>query len=281
MIPAWEDPQARAAALSLGEPWGGAEVACVLGSGLGGAAAGLRVQARARFADVPGLGAPSVPGHEGVLLRGTLDGAQALVFAGRRHVYEGLTPADAAFPARLAAALGARVLLALCAVGSLEAGVPVGTWVFLDDHLNLLGRNPLEGVRTAGGPAFVDLSRTYRTDLFEPVSRDLAGQGIGLRRGVLACFPGPSYETPAEVRMARALGAAVVGMSTVPEAVWARFLGLDVIAFGRVANPAAGLSGLPIDHRDVLRQSEAGAGEGDRVLRAALRAWREAGEGRG
>ncbi len=276
MNPRWDDPQAEAAALSLGDGWGGAEVACVLGSGLGGAASGLDVRARARFADVAGLGSPSVPGHEGLLLRGTLAGAQALVFVGRRHVYEGLAPAAAAFPVRLAARLGARLLVTLCAVGAVDEDLPVGAWVFLDDHVNLLGRNPLEGVRTPAGPPFVDLSRAYRTDLFDAVGRDLAAEGVGVRRGVLACFPGPSYETPAEVRMARTLGAAVVGMSTVPEAVWARFLAMDVLAFGRVANPGAGLSELPIDHRDVLRSSEAGAGDGERVLRAAVGAWREA-----
>jgi purine-nucleoside phosphorylase len=140
--------------------------------------------------------------------------------------------------------------------------------------LNLMGRNPLEGVRGPEGPAFVDLTCAYRVDLFPKLAERLGKRDMTLSLGVLAAFPGPSYETPAEVRMAGHLGAAIVGMSTVPEAVWARFLGLDVLAFGRVANLAAGLGPSPLDHADVLAETEKGGQEAAAVVAESLAAWR-------
>jgi purine-nucleoside phosphorylase len=181
--------------------------------------------------------------------------------------------AAVAFPARLAKALGAKLLILFSAVGACEPDLAVGAWVLIEDHVNLMGRNPLEGVQTRAGPAFVDLSHTYLADLASPLQQALARRGIALVRGVLAAFPGPTYETPAEVRMARTLGATVVGMSTVPEAVWARFLGLDVLAFGRVTNPAAGVGAGPIDHAQVLRQSQEGGREAAVILEASATAW--------
>ncbi len=270
---AWSDPEARAARERLGPAWDGVAVAAVLGSGLGGAVAGRAGDLAVGFADLPGLGACGVAGHAGRLVRTALGGRPAAVFQGRRHVYEGLSPAQAAFPARLAAALGARLLVLLSAVGGVSEEARVGSWVLVEDHLNLMGRNPLEGVATERGPAFVDLTRTYRADLYEPLRERLARRGVALARGVLAAFPGPSYETPAEVRMARTLGAAVVGMSTVPEAVWARFLGLDVLAFGFVVNPAAGLGPGDLDHGEVVRRSQAGEAQAAAVLEEAVAAW--------
>jgi purine-nucleoside phosphorylase len=182
----------------------------------------------------------------------------------------------AAMPARLGAALGARLLVSCSAVGAVDPSLVVGSWVLIEDHLNFMGRNPLEGVCDGAGPAFVDLSRAYRTDLFEELSLRLGGRGWMVRRGVLAAFPGPSYETPAEVRMARLLGASVVGMSTVPEAVWARYLGLDVLAWGRVSNAAAGVTVGTIDHDEVLRQSESGAAEAAVVVEQSVQSWQGA-----
>jgi len=278
----WADPQAQAARECLGPAWGKVAVAAVLGSGLGEAVTPRPSDLAADFADLPGLGACGVAGHAGRLVRTALGGRAAAVFLGRRHVYEGLSPAQAAFPARLAAALGARLLVLLSAVGGVSEEAKVGSWVLVEDHLNLMGRNPLEGVATDQGPAFVDLTRTYRADLFAPLRERLARRGVSLTRGVLAAFPGPTYETPAEVRMARTLGAAAVGMSTVPEAVWARFLGLDVLAFGFVVNPAAGLGAGDLDHGAVLRRSRAGEAQAAAVLEEAVIAWAgaaEAGDG--
>ncbi|MHB8763019.1 MAG: purine-nucleoside phosphorylase [Deferrisomatales bacterium] len=273
MSGAGADPEAEAAARSLGPAWRGVSAAVVLGSGLGGTLGAAGAQAERPYAEVPGLGACRVPGHQGCLVLTEVAGRRAVVFRGRRHLYEGISMAQAAFPARLAAALGAELLVLVSAVGGVDPALAVGAWVFVEDHLNLMGRNPLEGVATPQGPAFVDLTRTYRRDLYEPLRHALAGHSLALGRGVLAAFPGPTYETPAEVRMARTLGAAVVGMSTVPEAVWARFLGLDVAAFGRVANPAAGVTGEPLDHAEVVRQSERGGGEAAVVVEEAVAAW--------
>jgi purine-nucleoside phosphorylase len=140
-----------------------------------------------------------------------------------------------------------------------------------------MGRNPLEGISTASGPAFVDLSRTYRKDLQGRWGERLKARGLGVSRGILAAFPGPSYETPAEVRMARTLGASVVGMSTVPEAVWARFLGLDVLAAARVSNLASGLGREPLSHAEVVREMERGAGEAEVVVEEAIKVWKAEG----
>lgn len=271
----WHDPLADGVRAVLGKAWRGAEVAVVLGSGLAPGAGAVTVRAECQYRDLPGLGACAVPGHPGLLVRGSLAGVEVLLFRGRRHLYEGLAPTDAAATVRIAGLLGVPRVLLCAAVGSASERLPVGSWVFINDHLNLMGRNPLEGVRTDAGPAFVDLSGTYRVDRYPALRERLARRGFSLQRGVLAAFPGPSYETPAEVRMAQRLGADVVGMSVVPEAVWARFLGLEVLAFGYVTNAAAGRTPDPLDHGDVLRQSLRAAGELDRLLTESLRAWCE------
>ncbi len=276
----WADPEASAARERLGSEWEGVEVAAVLGSGLAEALPESVSGPTARFEDLVALGVCAVPGHPGRLRRCAVGGRPALVFQGRRHVYEGLAPAQAAFPVRLAAVLGARLVVLLSAVGGGAEGAGVGSWVLVEDHLNLTGRNPLEGVRTDRGPPFVDLTGTYRADLFPSLRERLTPRGIALSRGVLAAFAGPTYETPAEVRMARLLGAATVGMSTMLEAVWARFLGLDVLALGLVVNPAAGLGVEALDHRDVVRRSEEGAAQAAIVLEEAVRAWAAAAGGR-
>jgi purine-nucleoside phosphorylase len=273
----WNDPDLDRARQALGTEWEGAEVAAVFGSGLGAGARDVRVVAELDYAQVPGLGACGVPGHAGRLIRGRLAAREIVLFQGRRHLYEGLSMAAVAFPARLARALGAKLLVLFSAVGGCRPGLDVGAWVFIEDHLNLMGRNPLEGVRTDRGPAFVDLSRAYRVDLYGRVHTAVAPRGVSLGRGVLGAFPGPTYETPAEVRMAQALGAAVVGMSIVPEAVWARFLGLDVLAFGCVTNPAAGVGDAPIDHTEVLARSGERGREAAALLEESVRAWGEQG----
>ncbi|GAB4269838.1 MULTISPECIES: purine-nucleoside phosphorylase [Deferrisoma] len=272
----WRDPLAAAAARVLGEGFR-AEVAVVLGSGLGPVVGGL--PDAIPYERVPGLGAPGVPGHAGRVGVAQIAGERVLVFQGRRHLYEGITPAQAAFPVRLAARLGVRFLVLFAAAGGLDPALVPGTWVFVTDHLNWLGRNPLEAVRTPDGtPAFVDLTGTYRADLWPEVAR---AEGIPIARGVYAAFPGPTYETPAEIAWARGAGASVVGMSVVPEAVWARFLGLEVAAWARVANPAAGLGPSALDHRDVVAQAARDAGQGRTLLEATIRAWRASRPGAG
>lgn len=271
--PAYADLEAHEAAVALGAAWKGVEVGVVLGSGLACAAAGMEVRVERPYDSVRGLGPPGVQGHAGRLLRGTLGGVEIVAFLGRRHLYEGITPAEAGFPARLAAALGGKLLVCLSAVGGVHPDLPVGSWVFVEDHLNLMGRNPLEGVRGPEGPAFVDLTAVYRRDLYGRLDTGLRRLGFETARGVLAAFCGPTYETPAEVRMAGFLGAAIVGMSTVPEAVWARYLGLDVLAWGRVANHAAGVGPGTLRHDEVVARMGERPDEARAVLEESVTAW--------
>ncbi len=260
---------------ALGPAWR-ADAAVVLGSGLGGAARAVEEAGAVPYEAVPGLGPCSVPGHEGRLVRGTLAGLRVLVFQGRRHLYEGVPMAEAALPVRVAAGLGARLVVLFSAVGGVDPGLDVGDWVLVTDHLNWMGRNPLEGVRTEAGPPFLDLTGLYRADLLGPVAERAEARGLRVGGGVYAAFAGPTYETPAEVRWARAAGAAVVGMSVVPEAVWARLLGLDVAAWCRVTNPAAGVSMGPLNHRHVLKAAEQGSDQAAVLLAETLRAWASA-----
>ncbi len=272
------DGAARQAAAALGRSWE-ADAAVVLGSGLDGIAAPFREEARVAYAELPLLGTCGVPGHRGVLSRTTVDGLRVLLFRGRRHLYEGIAPAEAAAPVRLAAALGARLVVLFAAAGGVTPDLEPGDWVFVTDHLNWMGRNPLEGVHTDAGPPFLDLSRLYRTDLLAAVREGARPRGIGVREGVYAAFPGPTYETPAEIRWARQAGATVVGMSVVPEAVWARFLGMDVVAWARVANPAAGLGHGSVTHDEVLASCREAGPQGAVLLELTLDAWRSARQG--
>ena len=272
------DDAAQETARFLGRSWE-ADAAVVLGSGLDGVAERFDEEARLAYAELPLMGACGVPGHRGILSRTTLHGLRVLLFRGRRHLYEGIPPADAAATVRLAAALGARAVVLFAAAGGVAPDIEPGDWVFVTDHLNWMGRNPLEGVQTDAGPPFLDLSRLYRTDLLEAVRARARKAGIRVRHGVYAAFRGPTYETPAEVRWARMAGAAVVGMSVVPEAVWARFLGMDVVAWARVANPAAGLGHGPVSHGEVLASCRHAGPDGAALVELTLDAWRAARRG--
>jgi len=253
------------------------DAAVVLGSGFDGCADLAKPLVEAEYAAIPGLGSCTVAGHRGLLSLGRLGKLKVLLFRGRRHFYESGHMGLAALPVRVAAHLGARLILSISAVGGLTRELGVGSWVFVDDHINLMGTNPLLGVRDPDGPPFVDLTRTYRRDLFASINLKLPA--ANLKRGVLAAFSGPTYETPAEVRMAAFLGASVVGMSTVPEAVWARYLGLDMVAFGRVVNPAAGLTGAPVSHLEVLKEAGGAVEEAIKIVGATLDAWSESRDG--
>jgi purine-nucleoside phosphorylase len=225
------------------------DTAVVLGSGLGGADLGPE-RARLPYARIPGFPRPRVPGHPGVL---SLVG-RAAVLRGRVHYYEGHPMEDVVAPVLALARLGVRRVILTNAAGGIADGLRPGDLMGIVDHLNLMGANPLRGA-----PAFADLTRVYDRDLLrraEAVARRL---GFRLKRGVYAAMGGPSYETPAEVRMLRRLGADAVGMSTVPEAIAASAAGLKVLALSLITNRAAG-AGRPVSHAEVLaRAGEAGA----------------------
>ena len=227
-------------------------VAIVLGSGLGGIADAIDSPTRVPYRDIPGFPRATVPGHVGELIAGTLSGAPVIALSGRFHMYEGHDAAVAAFPARVAHALGAGTLVVSNAAGSVRADLTPGTLMVITDHINLMFRNPLIGPVEPGDVRFPDMSDPYDAELRALARR--VGQDLGtpLAEGVYAGLLGPSYETRAEVRMLARLGADVVGMSTVPEVIVARALGLRVLGFSCVTNLACGLSDTPITHADVL-----------------------------
>ena len=246
------------------------EVAMILGSGLGDLTALLADPWRVAYSDIPHLPRPGVAGHAGTLWCGELAGVDTLIFQGRFHHYEGHDLASVTLPVRIVRCLEIPTLILTAAVGGIRNDLGPGSLVLIHDHLNLLGENPLRGPNDDRyGLRFPDLSAVYSARLRRHARESAHELGLTLTEGVYAWFPGPSYETPAEVRMARTLGADVVGMSTVPEAIVARHAGLDVLAFAVVTNAAAGLAG-PLDHTDVLQESRKAAVNLGRLLTHCL-----------
>lgn len=228
----------------------------VLGSGLAGLGARVENATAIPYAEIPGFPVSRVPGHPGQLVVGELpaDGGAipVVVMQGRVHGYEGWSADEVAFGARVLCALGVKLLLVTNAAGGIQPGLAAGDLVRVTDHLNLSGLNPLTGENDDRiGPRFPDLSDAYDSTLGAILEDVAAGLGIPLRTGVYACMPGPSYETPAEIRMLRALGADLVGMSTVPEVIAARHMGVKVAAVSVVTNLAAGLARHPLTHAEV------------------------------
>ena len=240
------------------------EVAIVLGSGLGTAIGAELVEAATfSFEDLPGFPPVGVPGHAGRLTLGTLAGVNAAVFEGRVHYYEGYGMDVPALLPRLANELGARVMVLTASVGGLEPGVDVGTVVVLRDHLNLMGAAPLRGWRFPDGtPAFVGARDVYDRALRELAVARAEALGIRAVLGVYAAMGGPAYETPAEIEMLRRLGATVVGMSVVPEAMPARALGMRVVGLCSLTN----VYGEDVQHEEVVRVSNETAGAVGRLL---------------
>ncbi len=229
------------------------KVAVVLGSGLGPLADRLSEKTVLPYASIPHFPSPTVEGHHGNLVRGSLGESRVLYLQGRFHFYEGHDLETVTFPVRVLKRLGVEVLILTAATGGLNLDYRTGEIVCLSDHLNLIGRNPLRGGNDARfGTRFPDMTEVYAQRLRIVAAERAANLGIELRRGIYACLPGPSYETPAEIAMLRTLGADVVGMSTVPEAIVARHCGIEVLAFALVTNAAAGVTGAPITHEEVI-----------------------------
>ncbi len=230
----------------------------VLGSGLGDLAGQLSDATAIPFADLPGWPAASAPGHSGRLLLGRLDGVPVACLQGRLHLYEGISEQLAVEPVLLMGRLGAPVIVLTNAAGGVNASYGAGTLMLIADHLNLTGRNPLIGANDNGvGPRFPDL-----VDAWSPRLRNLMHDAadaldLPLAEGVYAGLLGPNYETPAEVRMLRTLGADAVGMSTVLEAIAARWAGLELVGVSLVTNAGAGVTGQPLSHEEVLAAGEA------------------------
>ena len=265
-----EAARAAAAQLDVGE----AEVAVVLGSGLGGVADKLEGARTVPYASLPGFPETTVAGHPGRLVGGKLGGRSALLLCGRVHAYEGYPANEVGFGVRVVAALGARTLLVTNAAGGVDPAFAPGEIVAISDQINLTSLSPLSGPNDERlGPRFVDM-----TDAYDPALRAVAARvapgaiGRPLREAIYAGMPGPAYETPAEVRLLRTLGAGLVGMSTVHEVITARHAGVAVLGLSLVANPAAGVGPGKLRHEDVTRAAAAGAEALGRLIAAVVAA---------
>lgn len=262
--------EARTAAARIAELSGRGhhDVALVLGSGWSDVVTGLADPGTAVTiapTDLPGFATPAVAGHRGTVTSCLVDGVPLLSVAGRTHLYEGRGTGPVVHPAHVAAAAGARALVLTNAAGGLRDDMTVGDLVLIRDHLNLTGRSPLTG------PLFVDMVDAYSPRLRAAAADAMAAVDAARpSEGVYAAMPGPQYETPAEIHMLRTLGADLVGMSTVPETITARGLGLDVVAVSLVTNLAAGVTGQPLDHAEVLAAGAAGSARLTGALRALV-----------
>ena len=227
-------------------------VAITLGSGLGGYADSLSDAVTIPYADIPHFPVPTVAGHGGKLVSAMFGNTGVLIFAGRVHYYEGRPLSDLVFGTRLAVINGCGTVILTNAAGGCGDGLEAGDLVLLRDHINLTGQSPLIGPNDERlGPRFPDMSTVYPAELRARAHAAAAAAGTSLKEGVYAWFTGPAYETPAEVQMARRLGADLVGMSTVPEAVAARHLGADLVGISLVTNLAAGIADHPLSHEEV------------------------------
>jgi purine-nucleoside phosphorylase len=228
------------------------DAAIVLGSGLGGLADRIENPVRVPYAQVPGFPTSTVAGHAGAVIAGTLAGKFVVALAGRFHLYEGHSARIAAFPARVMHALGASTLIVSNAAGGVNRLWQPGDLMLIRDHINLMFQNPLIGALEEGDVRFPDMSAPYDGPLSELARTVAREQGVLLREGVYAALSGPAYETPAEVRMLAVLGADATGMSTVPEVIVARAIGMRVLGFSCITNLACGISNTPITHAEVL-----------------------------
>lgn len=234
--------------------------AIVLGSGLGALADHLDEAVRIPFAEIPGFPSVTVAGHAGALIAGRLAGKRVLCLAGRFHMYEGHSAALAGFPVRVLHALGARTLFVSNAAGGLNRAFAAGDLMRITDQINLTGTSPLVGPAQPGESRFPDMTQAYDPALGAILEEVAAEQGLTLRQGVYVGCLGPAYETPAEVRMLVTLGADATGMSTVSEVIVARVLGMRVAGVSLISNAAAGYTGEPLSHEEVVAAGKEASG---------------------
>jgi xanthosine phosphorylase len=258
---------AAAAVLAERAPGFTPRLGIVLGSGLGGLAEALRDAVTVSYAELPGFPAPGVAGHSGRVVLGTLAGLPVACLQGRRHVYEGGDPGAMRAPVRALRRAGAEAILVTNAAGSLRADVGPGRLMAVADHINLLGVNPLSGPNDdAVGPRFPSLRDAYDPQLLETLRTAARRLGLELAEGVYLATAGPSFETPAEIRAFRTLGADAVGMSTVPEVILARHCGLRVAAVSAITNLAEGMGGEELSHAQTLRNAAVAADDLARLI---------------
>ncbi len=238
----------------------------ILGSGLGSLTGALTDSVRLPYSYIPGWPATSVDGHDGHLVAGRYAGHSVVALSGRNHLYEGHSAARLAFPVRVLAALGASTVILTNAAGGIHDSLEPGSLMLISDHLSLLVPNPLVGLVQPGEQRFPSMNNAYDPELRLLMHSVAKTSGIALEEGVYCAVSGPSYETPAEVRMLRLLGADAVGMSTVPETIMARTLGLRVVAISCITNRAAGLSHGEPSHEEVLAKGNAATADLERLI---------------
>jgi purine-nucleoside phosphorylase len=237
--------------------------ALVLGSGLGAFCDQVPIRASFSYQEIPGLPVSTVPGHAGRLLLAEVAGQTWALFQGRVHLYEGRPAKEVTANVRLANALGCKRIILTNAAGTLNPDFPPGSWMQITDHLNLTGTTPL-----LGGAHFVDMTQAYSAKLQAEFQQKASTCGVTLHQGVYAGLLGPQYETPAEIRMLRTLGADAVGMSTVLETVQARALGMETAGFSCLTNWAAGITGQALHHAEVMETGHKAAAQLCRILLA-------------
>ena len=243
----------RTAAEAVEKAIGKAEIAVILGSGLGDFGNDLTDAKEISYADIPGFPLSTVQGHAGKLIAGQLNGKQVMMMSGRFHSYEGHSMQDVTLPIRVMALLGVKKLIVTNAAGGVNTAFSAGCLMMITDFINLSGKNPLTGENLSFfGPRFPDVSRAYTPELQSIARESAKNLGIHLEEGVYCWMNGPCYETPAEIRMVRVLGADAVGMSTVPETIVAAHSGIQVLGVSCITNMAAGVLDQPINHEEVM-----------------------------
>src|SRR5829696_4814396 len=247
-------------------------IALVLGSGLGGFADEFDEALGIPYEEIPGFVRSTAQGHAGRLVVGKVDNVPVVAMQGRVHYYEGYSFEEVTFPIRTFKLLGIKTLILTNAAGGINVQLTQGALMVISDHVNLMGDNPLRGPNDERfGPRFPDMSAVYSPELQELVVDEAKAIGVEVRRGIYGALSGPSYETPAEIHLLRNLGADAVGMSTVPEAIVARHMGLEVLGISCITNMAAGISDEPINHEEVMATGDRVRGTFTELLRRVVR----------
>ena len=236
------------------------DVALVLGSGLGGFAENIKIETEISYSDIPGFPVSTVPGHAGKFIFGYLGDKKIVCMKGRIHFYEGYNISDVVLPARLMKMLGAKILFLTNAAGGLGEGFGAGDLMLITDHISVFAPNPLIGPNLDElGPRFPDMSNVYKKDLQDVIRAVAKENGIDLKEGVYCQCTGPSFESPAEIKMLAKLGVSAVGMSTVNEAIAANHMGMRICGVSCISNLAAGISGEPLSHEEVQEAADKAA----------------------
>ena len=247
------------------------EIGIVLGSGLGDFADAIEDKIEISYTEIPGFPVSTVKGHDGKLIFGKINSKEVCVMKGRIHYYEGYDIKEVVYPIEVLAGLGIETLILTNAAGGVNTDFEPADLMIINDHINLMGKNPLIGPNDEDlGPRFPDMTDLYNKDLIEVAEKSAKKLGIDIQEGVYMYFTGPSYETAAEVRMARILGADAVGMSTVPEAIIARHRGLKILGISTITNMSTGILDTPLDHTEVVEVGQEVAGKFKELLKEII-----------